>query len=63
MRISYPAELRVEVGRLETEFLQSPKGKGMLLRSVSWQEGLMMCTVYPVEFVNFLKERGIQVSH
>jgi hypothetical protein len=61
--IKYPAELRSEVNRLEGEFVSSPQGKGWLLQSVSRQEGSMMLASYPPEFVTFLEEHGIRVTH
>jgi len=62
MRINYPAEFRLEVSRLETEFLQSPEGKGWLLPSASQQDGSMMFADYPTEeFVTFLEVRGVPV--
>ena len=46
MRINYPAEFRLEVNRLEKEFLLSPQGKGWLLNSASRQDGTMMFADY-----------------
>jgi hypothetical protein len=64
MRINYPAEFRLEVNRLEAEFLQSPQGKGRLLQSASRQDGSMMFADYPAEeFVIFLEARGVPVVH
>jgi hypothetical protein len=64
MRINYPAEFRLEVNRLEAEFLQSHQGKGRLLQSASRQDGSMMFADYPAEeFVTFLEERGVPVVH
>lgn len=61
--IKYPAEHRLEVNRLEGEFMSSPEGKGWNLPSVSRQEGSMMLVSYPTEFVTFLERHGIRIVH
>jgi hypothetical protein len=59
--IKYPAEHRLEVYRLEGEFMRTPQGKGWHLHSVSREEGAMILASYPAEFLTFLGEHGIQV--